>query len=120
MLRDDVSRLAELHRGLVFPFSSDDLRAALALGLGFLCHCALHIVGKGDVLDFDRRDLGAPGLRMTVDDVLDLLVDARGIRKKLVEAESSDDVAHGRLADLIDRLVDILNHNTAFSGSEIW
>jgi hypothetical protein len=31
MLRDDVGRLAELHRGLVFPFSSDDFRATLAL-----------------------------------------------------------------------------------------
>jgi hypothetical protein len=40
VLRDDVGRLAELHRGLVFPFDSDDLRAMLALGLGFLCPIA--------------------------------------------------------------------------------
>jgi hypothetical protein len=49
-----------------------------------------------------------------VDDVLDLLVDARGVRKKLIEAESSDDIAHSSLADLIDRIVDILNHDHRF------
>jgi hypothetical protein len=39
-LRDDVGRLAELHRGLVFPFGSDDLRAMLAVGHGFPCPIA--------------------------------------------------------------------------------
>src|SRR4051812_15480465 len=111
MLRDDVRRLAELHRGLVFPFGGDNLRATLALGLGFLCHCALHIVGKYNVLDFDCRYLRTPRLRVPVDDVLDLLVDARGVRKKLIEAESSDHIAHGSLTDLIDRIVDVLNHD---------
>ena len=101
MLRDDVSRLAELHRGLVFPFGSDDLRATLALGLGFLCHCALHIVGKYNVFDLDRRYLRTPRLRVPVDDVFDLLVDARGVRKKLIEAEASDNIAHSSLTDLI-------------------
>jgi len=38
MLRDDVGRLAELHRGLIFPFSGYDLRPALSLGLSFLRH----------------------------------------------------------------------------------
>src|SRR5712675_1920995 len=114
MLRDDVGRLAQLHCGLVFPFGSDDLRATLALGLGFLCHGALHIVGKYNVFDFDRRHLRAPRLRVPVDDVLDLLVDAGGVRKKLIEAESSDDIAHSSLADLIDRIVDILNHDHRF------
>ena len=87
MLRDDVGRLAELHRGLVFPFGSDDLRATLALGLGFLCHCALHIVGKYNVFNLDRRYLRAPRLRVPVDHVLDLQIDARGVREKLIEAE---------------------------------
>src|SRR5438132_8296500 len=114
MLRDDVGRLAQLHRGLGFPFGSDDLRATLALGLGFLCHGALHIVGKYNVFDFDRRHLRAPRLRVPVDDVLDLLVDACGVRKKLIEAESSDDIAHSSLADLINRIVDILNHDHRF------
>ena len=90
MLGDDVGRLAEFHRGLVFPLGSDDLRATLALGLGFLCHCALHIVGKYNVFNLDRGYLCAPRLRVPVDDVLDLQVDARGVREKLIEAESSD------------------------------
>src|SRR5712675_290638 len=100
MLRDDVGRLAQLHCGLVFPFGSDDLRATLALGLGFLCHGALHIVGKYNVFNFDRRYLRAPRLRVPVDDVLDRLGDARGGRKKLIEANLSADIAHSSLADL--------------------
>ncbi len=93
MLRDNVGRLAELHRSLVFPFSGDDLRTTLALSLGFLCHCALHIVGKYDIFNLDRRYLCAPRLRVPVDDVLDLQVDARGVREKLIEAELPDDIA---------------------------
>jgi hypothetical protein len=52
-------------------------------------------------------------------DVLDLQVDASGVGEKLIEAESSGDIAHSGLADLIDRIVDVLNHNHRFSGSEI-
>jgi hypothetical protein len=66
MLRDDVGRLVELHRGLVLPFGSDDLRATLALGLGFLCHCALHIVGKYNAFDLDRGYLRTPRLRVPI------------------------------------------------------
>src|SRR5258708_7486621 len=58
-----------------------------------------------------RRHLCAPRLRVPVDDVLDLQVDARGVGEKLIEAESSDDIAHGGLADLIDRIVDVLDHD---------
>jgi hypothetical protein len=46
--------------------------------------------------------------------VLDLLIDARRIGKKLVEAESADHVAHGGLTDLIDSIVNILNHDHRF------
>ena len=59
MLRDYVGRLAELHRRLVFPFCGDDFRATLALGLGFFCHCPLHIVGQNNVFNLDHRYLGA-------------------------------------------------------------
>ena len=45
---------------------------------------------------------------------LNLLVDARGIRKKLIKAKSSNNIAHRRLADLIDRVVDVLNRNHRF------
>ena len=56
---DNVGRLAELHRRLVFPFCGDECRATLALGLGFVCHCTLHIVGQYNVFNLDRRYLGA-------------------------------------------------------------
>ena len=111
MLRDDVGRLAELHRRLVFALGGDDLGAALALGLGFLGHRPLHIIRQRDVLDLDRRHLGAPRLGVLVDDVLDLVVDARGIRQQLIEAEASDHVAHGGLADLVDRVIDVLDRD---------
>jgi hypothetical protein len=37
MLRDEIGSLTKLHRRLVFSLGSSDLRATLALGLGFLC-----------------------------------------------------------------------------------
>ena len=114
MLRDDVGGLAELYRRLIFTFGGDYLGATLALGLGFLGHRTLHIVGQRDVLDLDRRDLGAPGLGVLVYDVLDLLIDARGVREQLIEAEPSDHIAHGSLADLIDRVVDVLDRDHSF------
>ena len=70
--RDDVGGFAELDRGLVLALGGDDLGAALALGLGFLGHRALHVVRQRDVLDLDRRHLRAPRLGVGVDDVLDL------------------------------------------------
>src|ERR1700730_7613861 len=64
--------------------------------------------------NLDRRYLRAPRLRVPVDHVLDLQIDARGVRKKLIEAESSDNITHSSLADLIDRIVDVLNHDHCF------
>src|SRR2546430_11939621 len=74
----------------------------LALGLGFLCHCALHIVGQYNVLNLDRRYLGAPRPRVPVDDVLDLQVDARGVREKLIEAVLHRDGAQRYAHHLLD------------------
>ena len=36
--------------------------------------------------------------------------------KQLVEAEAADDIAHGGLADLIDRIVDVLDHDHRILG----
>ena len=94
---------------LIFPFGGYDLHTTLALGLGFLCHGALHVVGEGNVFDLDCRYLRAPRLGVAVDHILDLLADARSIRKKLIKAKSSNNIAHRCLADLIDRVVDVLN-----------
>jgi hypothetical protein len=73
--RKHLSGLGKLRGGLELAFSADDLRAALALGLGLLGHRALHVLGKIHLLDLDRRYLDAPGLGALVDDALELLVD---------------------------------------------
>ena len=87
-------------------------RGARASVLGFTRHRPLHdILRQRDVLDLDRRHLGAPGLGVLVDDVLDLVVDAGGVRAAPIEAETPDHVAHGGLADLVDRVVDILDRD---------
>ena len=114
MRAHDVGGVGQLLRRLKFALGGDDFGAALALGFGFFRHSALHVVGEDDVLDLDRRHLRAPRFGVLVDDVLDLLIDARRIGKKLVEAEPADDVSHRGLADLIDRIVDILNHDHRF------
>src|SRR5580704_4722260 len=109
MLGDDVGGFAELHRRLIFAFGGDDLGTALALGLGFLGHRALHVIGQRDVLDLDRRDLGTPGLGVLVDHILDLVINAGRIRQQLIETETPDHVADRGLADLIDGVKDILD-----------
>ena len=91
---------------LIFPFGGYDLHTTLALGLGFLCHGALHVVGEGNVFDLNCCHQRAPRLGVPVDHILDLLVDARGIRKKLIKAKSSNNCAPFCLADSIDRVAD--------------
>jgi hypothetical protein len=39
--------------GWYSPSAAYDLRPTLALGFGFLCHGALHVVGEGDVFYLD-------------------------------------------------------------------
>ena len=111
VLGDDVGGLAELYRRLIFTLGGNDLGAALALGLGFLGHRALHVLRQRDVLDLDGGDLGTPRLGVQVDHVLDLVIDARGIGKQLIEAEPSDHIAHRGLTDLVDRVVDVLDRD---------
>ena len=51
---EDRGGAGELLRGLVLAFGVDDLRPALALGLGLAGHRPLHRLGDLDVLDLDR------------------------------------------------------------------
>ena len=113
MLRTDVGRLAELNRGLVFPFGGSIFarRSRSASASFAMARCMF----SGRVISLSYcRHLRSPRLGMPVDHILDLLVDARGIREELVKAKSSNYIAHRCLADLIDRIVDVLNSNHRF------
>ena len=48
---------------------------------------------------------------MRIDHILYLLVDVGGLRQELVEREAADNIPHGRLTDLIYRVVDVLDRD---------
>src|SRR5438046_2619505 len=100
VLRQDLGRVGELRRRLELAVGVDDLGAPLALGLGLLGHRALHVLGQVDLLDLHGRDLDAPGLRVLVDDALELLVDLVPRREEVVELDLAEDAAPRRLRDL--------------------
>ena len=100
---------------MIFARRSRSASASFAIARCIFSGSTLHIFGQYNVFNLDRRYLCAPRLRVPVDHILDLQVDARGVREKLIEAKSPDDIAPSRLvADLIDRIVDILNHDHRF------
>ena len=93
----------EPRRGLELALGVDDLRAALALGLGLARHRVLHALGDLDVLDLDGRDLHAPGLGLVVDDLLQVLVEALALGQQRVELGLAEHRAQRRLRDLRGR-----------------
>ena len=82
---DHVRGVSEARRGLELALRVDDLGAALTLGLRLARDRVLHPVGDLDVLDLDGRDLHAPGLRLIVDDLLQVFVDPLALGKQRVE-----------------------------------
>ena len=70
--------------------------------------------GRHNVFDLDCRHLRAPRLSVPVDHILDLLVDARGIRKKLIKAKSAQQHCARLFGYLVDRVVDVLNDDHRF------
>src|SRR5215217_3780010 len=87
---DDRRRSGQLLRGLELALGVDDLRPALALGLGLARHRSLHRLRYLDVLDLDRRHLDAPGLRLVVDDLLEIVVQAVALGEQLVELGAAE------------------------------
>jgi hypothetical protein len=109
MLRNNVGRLAKLYGDLELPFSSDNLRAAFALGLCFLGHGPLHVLGENNVLDLNRRYLGAQG---SVCRSMTFLISSLMLavsERSWSRLKRPTNVAHSSLADLIDGIEDIFN-----------
>src|SRR5215211_77131 len=86
--------------GLVLALSRYDLGPTLPLALGLASHRPLHILRDLYVLDLDHADLDPPGLRLLVDDLLELLVYSFPVGKQVVETLLTEDAPQGRLGDL--------------------
>ena len=63
----------------------DDFRTLFPFGLGLARHRALHVLGQIDVFHLDRRHLDAPGLRVLIEDLLQLLIQPIALRQQVVE-----------------------------------
>src|SRR3954452_21156538 len=109
VLGDDVGGLAQARGGLELALGVDDLRAALALGLGLAGHRVLHPLRDPDVLDLDRGDLHAPWLGLLVDDLLELVVELLALGEQRVEVGLAEHRAQRGLGDLRGRLEEALD-----------
>src|SRR4051812_46345201 len=96
----DLRRVEEALGRLELALGVDDLRAALALGLGLAGHRALHPLRDADVLDLDRRDLDPPRVGLLVDDLLEGLVEALALGEQHVEVGLAEHGAQRGLRDL--------------------
>ncbi len=100
VVADHVGGVGELGRRLELALGVDDLRAALALGLGLAGDRVLHPLGDLDVLDLDRRDLDPPRLGLRVDHVLERLVEMLALGQQRVEVGATQHRPQRRLRDL--------------------
>jgi len=69
---------------------------------------------QGDVTNFDRGDLDAPGGRSGVKDILDVGVELRSFRQHLVEIVLSQDRAQRRLREQVRRRDEVLDLDDGF------
>ena len=83
--RQDLRRLDELLRGLLFALRVDDLGAARAFGLGLAGDRPDHALVEIDALDLDRRYLDPPRLGLLVEHVLDVGVELVALGQHAVE-----------------------------------
>ena len=63
----------------------NDLRALFPFRLGLARHRALHVLRQIDVLHLDGRHLDSPWLRMLIEDLLQLLIQAVPLRQQVIE-----------------------------------
>ena len=83
--------------------------AAFAFGLGLFGHRALHGVRQGDILDLDRSDLDAPGIRLTIDDFLEGEINFLPLGQQFIEfrlTEKFDAETRLHFSRLVIELVD--------------
>lgn len=78
-------RVGETLRGLVFTFRGDDLRPALPFRFGLLGHGPLHFLREIDLFYLDIGDLDPPWFGVSVDDLLQFLVDLFPLGEDVVE-----------------------------------
>ena len=116
MLGNQISCLPQFFCGLKLPLCRNDLRTSFSLRFRFLGHRPLQIVRQGNVFDLNRGHLRAPRFGMFVDDILDLDIYLARLRKELIELEFTNHIPHGRLADLVDRIIDILDRDYRLLG----
>ena len=119
VLLDHDRRVLQPLGGLELALGVDDLRAALALGLGLARHRPLHARRDLDVLHLDGGDLDAPWLGRLVDDLLEDRVDLLALREQLVEHVLPEHRAQRRLRVLRRRDHEVLDlHDRVFGRDD--
>ena len=93
-------RVGERLGGLELAVGVDDLGALLPLRLGLEGHGALHVLGQVHLLDGHLGDLDAPGVRVRVDDGLELPAQLVALGEQLVERGLAQDGAQRCLGEL--------------------
>lgn len=83
----------------LFTFGGDDGSAAFALGFGLLGHGAFHIGGEFNVLEFNRLNINAPFVGLSVDNSADLGGDFIALAEDFIEVEITSDIAQGGLSE---------------------
>src|SRR5438094_2440496 len=99
LLTHHCGGLHHFFRSLKFALGVDDLCAAFALGFSLLRHGALHGVGQRHVFHLDRRDFDAPRFGLSVDDLLQFLVDRLALRKQVVQGGLTEHATQCGLGD---------------------
>src|SRR4029434_7548067 len=75
LLRYHSRRLHQLFGGLALTLRVDDLRSSVARGVSLSSHGALHDIRQHHVLDFNGCDFYAPRFCLTVNNLLETLID---------------------------------------------
>ena len=95
------------------------LGAADALGFRLLGDRPDHDLVQVDVLELDVRDLDAPGVRLLVDDLLEMLVEALALPEQVVEIAFDGVQASSRYPGGIAlRFARVLRHRPDKSAAE--
>src|SRR5438034_4276145 len=109
LLREHPRRLQQFLGCLQLALGVDDLGATLALGLGLAGDRAHHGFIEVDLLDFDRRDLDAPGIGLRVEHLLDGEVQLFALGEQLVQRVLAQHRAQRSLREIARRGIVLLD-----------